>query len=74
VAFYADRGLEIGYGSTDFESIGRTLDAMTNHRAELVSTDPTRVRVAVPYAGDELRLLVDDSLHVVDGSVHVDEA
>jgi DNA-binding transcriptional ArsR family regulator len=68
-AFYADRGLDIGYPSTDFESIARTLQAMSNHRAELVSTEPVRVRVEVAYDGDELRLLVDESMCVVEVEV-----
>jgi hypothetical protein len=65
-AFYADHGLDVGYPSTDFESIARTLQAMSNHRAELVSTEPVRVRVEVAYDGDELRLLVDESMCVVE--------
>lgn len=66
VAFYADRGFEIGYNTTDFETIVRILGAMSDHEQELVSMDPLRVRVTIRYGGDELRLVVDDSMHVVD--------
>jgi hypothetical protein len=65
VAFYADHGLEIGYDATDFESIVRMLTAMADHRQELLSTDPVRIRVTIRYAGDELRLLVDETMSVV---------
>jgi hypothetical protein len=44
VAFYANHGFEIGYNTTDFETIVRILRAMSDHRQELVSTDPPRVR------------------------------
>lgn len=66
VAFYADRGVDIGYNTTDFETIVRTLELMTTHDQELVSTDPLRVRVTVRYGGDELRLVIDESMDVVD--------
>ena len=66
VAFYADRGLDIGYDTADFEGIVRALELMANHDQELVSTDPLRVRVTVRYEGDELRITIDDSMTVVD--------
>lgn len=66
VAFYADRGLDIGYDTTDFETIRRTLESMADHRQELVSKEPLRVRVTVRYRGDELRMILDESMTVVD--------
>lgn len=69
VAFYANRGLEIGYGTTDFETIVRILRAMSDHQQELVSKNPPRIRVTIRYEGDELCLLIDDSMKVV----HVEE-
>ena len=66
VAFYADRGLDIGYETNDFGSVVRMLTAMSNHEQEVVATDPVRVRVTVRYGGDELRVIVDESTNVVD--------
>lgn len=66
VAFYANHGLEIGYETTDFESTIRILEAMTDHQQELISRDPPRIRVTIRYGGDELRLIIDDSLTVID--------
>ncbi len=66
VAFYANRGFEIGYNTTDFAAIVRILQAMSDHQQELVSTDPPRVRVTIRYEGDELCLTIDDSMNVVD--------
>lgn len=65
VAFYAERGLDVGYASNDFDTMTETLQAMADHEAEVVSTDPPRLRVTVRYAGDELRLTVDESLTVI---------
>ncbi|WP_160290093.1 winged helix-turn-helix domain-containing protein [Natrinema salifodinae] len=65
VAFYADRGLDIGYDATDFETIVEVLEAMSNHDQEVVSAEPPRVRVTVRYRGDELRLLIDESMNVI---------
>lgn len=67
--FYADHGLDIGYPSTDFETIVRTLKAMSNHRQELVSKDPVRVRVEVHYEGDELSVIIDESMNIVHTEV-----
>jgi len=66
LTFYANHGLEIGYNTTDFETIVRILGAMSSHQQELVSKDPPRVRVTIRYEGDELCLTVDDSLNVID--------
>ena len=66
VAFYANRGFEIGYNTTDFETIVRILQTMSDHQQELVSTDPPQVRVTIRYEGDELCLTIDDSMSVVD--------
>lgn len=65
-AFYAERGLEVGYDTNDFDGIVRTLRAMARQEQELASTDPLRVRVTVPYDGDELCLLVDETMTVLD--------
>ena len=66
LAFYAERGLEVGYDDNDFEDIVEALTAMSDHEEEIVSTDPPRVRVTVRYAGDELRLIIDEAMNVVD--------
>lgn len=66
VAFYADRGLDIGYSMNGFTDVARMLTAMANHQQELVSTDPIRVRVTIRYKGDHLRVLIDDSMNIVD--------
>jgi len=66
VSFYADRGLHIGYDATDFRNIGRMLKAMSNHEQEVVSTDPIRVRVTIRYEGDQLRVIIDDSMNIVE--------
>ena len=69
VAFYANRGVDIGYNTTDFERIVRALELMSDHDQELVSTDPLRVRVTVRHEGDELRMTIDESMDVVDVEV-----
>jgi hypothetical protein len=69
VAFYANRGLEIGYDATDFETIVRILRAMSDHKQELVSKEPPRIRITICHDGDELRLITDDTMSVV----HVEE-
>jgi hypothetical protein len=66
VAFYADRGLDIGYDATDFENIVRMLKAMSDHQQEVASTDPIRVRVTIQYEGDELCVIVDEAMNIVE--------
>jgi hypothetical protein len=66
VAFYAERGLDIGYDTNDFGTVVRMLTAMSNHEQEVVSTDPTRVRVTVRYEGDRLCAIVDESMNIVE--------
>jgi hypothetical protein len=65
VAFYAERGLEIGYVANDFESVVQMLTAMSKHEQEVVSTEPIRVRVTIRYAGDRLRVIVDESMQII---------
>ena len=66
VAFYAERGLDIGYDTNDFRNIVRMLEAMSEHEQEVVSTDPVRVRVTIRYGGDQLRVIVDESMTIVE--------
>lgn len=66
VAFYADRGLNIGYDTNDFHSVVRMLTAMADHEQEVVSTDPIRVQVTIRYAGDRMRVTIDDSMDIVE--------
>jgi ribosomal protein L37AE/L43A len=65
VAFYADRGLDIGYDTNDFGTVVRMLEAMSTHEQEVVSTDPTRVRVTIRYEGDRFCVIIDDSMTIV---------
>jgi hypothetical protein len=66
VAFYADRGLDIGYDANDFGNVVRMLKAMSDHEQEVVSTDPIRVRVTIRYGGDQLRVIIDESMNIVE--------
>jgi hypothetical protein len=66
VAFYANRGLDIGYDTNDFRNIVRMLKAMSEHGQEVVSTDPIRVRVTIRYEGDQLRVIIDESMNIVE--------
>jgi ribosomal protein L37AE/L43A len=65
VAFYADRGLDIGYDTNDFGTVVRMLEAMSTHEQDVVSTDPTRVRVTIRYEGDRFCVIIDDSMTIV---------
>lgn len=69
VAFYHDRGVDIGFGLNDFERAKQVLTLIRNHDQELLSTDPLRVVVTVPYEGDELRLTLDEELTVIESTV-----
>ena len=66
VAFYADRGLDIGYDTNDFRNSVRMLKAMSDHEQEVVSTDPIRIRVTIRYEGDQLRVIIDESMNIVE--------
>lgn len=64
--FYANRGLDIGYEANDFPTVVRTLKAMSNHQQEVISREPLRVRVTIHYGDDQLRLVIDESMSVVE--------
>ncbi len=60
VAFFSDHGIEHAHASWAAMARG---DAC---REQLVSTDPTRLRITLSAGEDELEVTVDDSLAVVD--------
>jgi hypothetical protein len=59
-AFYHDHGIEYRFAS--WETVVRS----TRVEEELLSEAPLRMRFTVPAGDDELRLTVDDELHVLD--------
>lgn len=66
VSFYYDRGVELGFtGDTDYVTLLRMLTIVEELDQTVEQTDPLRVRVTFSHDGDELRLLLDDTLTVV---------
>lgn len=65
VAFYYDHGIHLQY-DLDFDRIRIMLGLVERHEQEVLSADPPRVRVRVAYDGDELSLVLDDSMSVVE--------
>lgn len=57
-------GIELGYGSWDLVTMRWPLGVEND--VEIISTDPTLVRVTFRYENDELALTFDQSLTVVD--------
>lgn len=68
IDFYGDHGVKIG-DLTDPESILRFDRLLRNQEAELVSTDPPRVRVTIHHEGDELEVIYDEQVNVNDATV-----
>jgi DNA-binding transcriptional ArsR family regulator len=66
VSFYHERGVDLHYDVDDVESVRQRTDLVAGHEQEVVSTDPPRALVTVSYAGDDLRLTVDEELNVVE--------
>lgn len=67
VAFYWDRGIELGLEDLDWSTaklILSNLDRVDNQA--LVSTNPPRMRVSFRHEDDEIQLTYDDRLTVVD--------
>ncbi len=64
IAWYYDRGLDVGPGVNDFEGQRRILELDRQQR--LMSTDPMRVEVTLSFKGDELTLVLDESLTVIE--------
>lgn len=66
VAFYANRGVELGYDCDDLSGMLKYPKLIRRHdRADLVSSDPVRIRVTFCRDDDELRLTLDDSFSVL---------
>jgi len=66
IAFYYERGVNVQYDDGSFESLRRRGELISDHEQELVSEEPPRVRVTIRYEGDELSLLLDETLDVVE--------
>lgn len=66
VAFYHDHGAPSQYEMRDFAGLAEQKRLVMAHEQELVSTDPVRIEVVVRHAEDELRVTLDEELHVVD--------
>lgn len=66
VSFYDDHDVSIRVRADDYEAAKRVHDLMDDHAESVVSEDPPRVAVTVEYAGDEIRLTFDETVHVVE--------
>ncbi|MFB6206668.1 MAG: winged helix-turn-helix domain-containing protein [Haloglomus sp.] len=65
VAFYHERGVDIGYSKGDVEQMRRRERLTSANEQRVVSTDPPRVEATVRHEGDELRLVLDGTAEVV---------
>ncbi len=70
VAFYYERGVEVGYSHGEFEQIRRRDRLATRNEQRVVSADPPRVEVTVRHEGDELRVTMDEDAEVVAVEEH----
>jgi hypothetical protein len=70
VAFYYDRGVEIGYSHGDVDRMREREALATRNEQRVLSTDPPRVEVLVRHEGDELRLTMDENVEVVAVEEH----
>lgn len=64
ISFYHQRGLDVGFGVNDFDGLKRILELDVEQR--LVSTDPVQVEVTLPYNGDEMTLVLDETMTVIE--------
>lgn len=67
VSFFYDHGVEIGFtGHTDYADVARTLALVDTFEETVDERDPPRIRVTISYEGDELHLLLDETMSVVE--------
>lgn len=66
ISFYYEHGIDITYDTGDIEGFYRVWDLLWKQEHALVSTDPLRIRVAVPCEDDELHLLLDSDLNIIE--------
>lgn len=64
LVFHADRGVDL-----NTEPFWRFDWCVSDARTTVVSDDPLRVRLALPCAGDELRVLLDETCSVIETTV-----
>lgn len=69
VAFYHERGIDVGYPTNDFERSKQALSLVQTAGYEVVSTDPPVIRVTAIQEGDRLELTLDERLNVVSADV-----
>lgn len=67
ITFYHDHGFEMTFGLDDPVECGRLWDRLWRDQT-LVSRDPVRIRVRVPYEDEELHLTLDEDLDVLEVS------
>lgn len=70
ISFLYEHDIDFGYpyGTNEFETVvdNERVREERTYEQDLVSTDPTRVRVTLAYEDDELVLTLDADLEVVD--------
>lgn len=66
ISFYYERGIDTRISAMDVEGTNRVIELIRDSSHTVVSTDPVRIRVTVPYKGDELQLTLDENLDVLD--------
>lgn len=60
VSFYYRHGIEFDLANNDQRT------HLLDYRQELLSDDPTRIRITIPLDDDELRLTFDETMDVID--------
>ncbi len=65
MAFYEEHGISTRIHAEEFETVRRVFDLMDAHEVEVVAADPPRAEVRVTSAGDEIRLVFDETASVV---------
>lgn len=66
VSFYYERGIDMNYQVGDIDEFCQVWEYLWEQDHAIDSTDPVRVRVTIPCAGDELHVVLDDTLTVID--------
>lgn len=72
VAFCYENGIELTFDVEDADTCARLWEHIAARDHTLISADPVRIQVTVPGGAEALRLLLDESLNILEITRHPD--
>lgn len=66
ISFFDDHEIDVRWNIDDLEGIVRGSEALWAMEHTITPIDPVRIRVTMPWEGEELHLTLDENRNVID--------